>query len=314
MEFDVNATVENLIRHAATGNKDLAILQGYQFVKLLGVGGMGGVCLLEHGITKIRSAIKVMRPDVWMGEADEERFRREISILASLDHKNIVKLQGAGAESNSVFYLMEYCNGGTLDSRLQSKFTLPLDEALNIEYELLDALEYAHYATVPDIELADGTVAEGVGIVHRDLKPLNIFFKKENSDQILKLGDLGLGKAYLLASLTKVTNKGEAIGTPQYMCRQQLSDFKYAKPEVDIWAAAACLYRMLTGFTPRDFPPTIDPWSVVQRQTPIKVSERDATIPSKIALLLDEALDDTSALRFQSVKDFRDNLIIATHL
>ena len=67
-------------------------------------------------------------------------------------------------------------------------------------------------------------------------------------------------KAFDTAGLSGQSATGSVAGTPVFMPRQQVIDFKYARPEVDVWAAAASLYAMLTGAVPRDLPPGRDPW------------------------------------------------------
>jgi len=78
------------------------------------------------------------------------------------------------------------------------------------------------------------------------------------------------------------------------MPRRQLLDYKYARPDVDLWAVTACLYWMLTGGTPRDFPPGTDPVAIVLREPPVPVRERLRSIPRRLAAAIDETLDETA--------------------
>ena len=77
---------------------------------------------------------------------------------------------------------------------------------------------------------------------------------------VAKVGDYGLSKAFDLAGLSGQTCTGAVAGTPAFLPRQQVINFKYARPEVDVWAAAAFLYYLLTVRPPREFPPGMDPW------------------------------------------------------
>jgi serine/threonine protein kinase len=70
---------------------------------------------------------------------------------------------------------------------------------------------------------------------------------------VVKIGAYGLVKAFDLAGLSGQTFTATKMGTPVFMSRRQVLDFKHALPEVDVWASAACLYNMLTGYFPRDF-------------------------------------------------------------
>ncbi|WP_292823608.1 protein kinase, partial [Nostoc sp. JL33] len=155
--------------------------------------------------------------------------------------------------------------------------------------QVLNGLEYAHNAEIPNVKLRKGGFAKGVGLVHRDLKPSNIFLGYVNGKITAKIGDYGLAKAFDLAGLSGKTLTGNKAGTPVLMCRQQLLDYKYAKPEVDVWAAAACLYYMLTGTFPRNFT-TGDPFLAVLQNDPVPIRQRDANIPKQLAEVIDLAL------------------------
>jgi serine/threonine protein kinase len=91
------------------------------------------------------------------------------------------------------------------------------------------------------------------------------------------------------------------------MPRQQVINFKYAKPEVDVWAAAATLYYILTGTPPRDFT-GIDRWLVVLQTEPVPVRFRDASIPQPLAEVIDFALADKPEIRFKSAAEFKQAL------
>src|SRR5207244_2676740 len=91
--------------------------------------------------------------------------------------------------------------------------------------------------------------------------------------------------------------------------RQQAKDFKYSKPDVDIWAIAATLYCLLTGQTPRNFPAGVHPRLVVLEQPVVPIRVRDGNIPSPLADLVDEALIDTPAIRIKTATEFKQRLM-----
>ena len=92
------------------------------------------------------------------------------------------------------------------------------------------------------------------------------------------------------------------------MPRKQVIDFKYAEPEVDVWAAAASLYNMLTGTSPRNFKGS-DPLLVVLETKPVPIRHRDSSIPQPLAELIDLALRDNPKIHFKNAAAFKQALL-----
>jgi serine/threonine protein kinase len=307
-----------LIQKANAGEQNLLAIRNYTILHQLGKGGFGAVYLARHDTcyrtgyrqrTGEEVALKVMLPHVVAYEGAIERFMREMENTKVLRHQNIVKLKDNGYWNNTFFFTLEYCNGGSvIDLMRQRRGPLPIDEAVNIILQVLDGLEYAHNAEIPNVKLAQGGFGRGWGLVHRDIKPANIFLVEYLGNRIAKIGDYGLAKAFDLAGLSGQTLTGEAAGTPFFMPRQQVIDFKYAKPEVDIWATAASLYYMLTGNFPRDFIGK-DPLLAVLQTDPVPIRQRDDRIPSKLAEVIDRALIDNPEIHFKNASDFRRSLL-----
>jgi eukaryotic-like serine/threonine-protein kinase len=124
----------------------------------------------------------------------------------------------------------------------------------------------------------------------------------------VKIGDYGLAKSFDLAGLSGQTLTGTQAGTPVLMCRQQLLNYKYVQPEVDVWAAAACLYYMLTGAFPRDFT-SGDPFLAVLQNDPVPIRQRDANIPQQLAKVIDLALLEKPEIYFKSAAEFKQALL-----
>jgi eukaryotic-like serine/threonine-protein kinase len=188
------------------------------------------------------------------------------------------------------------------------KQALSLDEALPNILQVLHGLEYAHTAPIPNVKLADGTYTAGQGLVHRDLKPANLFPTQIGSNTIAKIGDYSIAKAFDLARLSGLSMSGTMAGTPYFMSRPQLINFKYSKPEVDIWATAACLYYMLTCTYPRDFSdPSKEPFCLVL-ETNAPIRQRNPSIPKPLAEVIDHALIDQPVILFKTAAEFRQAL------
>ncbi|GAB3934289.1 hypothetical protein GCM10027614_07030 [Micromonospora vulcania] len=156
----------------------------------------------------------------------------------------------------------------------------------------MDGLAYAHRAELP-VTLADGRTAVSHGLVHRDITPPNLLLTTgAGGGTVTKIADFGLAKAFDQAGLSGHTRTGAIGGSIAFQARTQLIDYKYARPEVDLWALTACLYWMLTGTTPRDFPAGTDPIAVVLRTRPVPVRQRLASVPPRLAAVIDEMLVD----------------------
>ncbi|HEX3878849.1 MAG TPA: serine/threonine-protein kinase [Bryobacteraceae bacterium] len=304
---------ETLVREIIARETCLA---NYELEGELGRGGMGAVFRVRDRRAGTERALKIVLPESAQRPLVRTFFAREMQNALALDHPHIVKSFAAGVSSETPYLLMEYCSGGSVDM-LMTKMgrPVPLDQAVTITLEVLDALEYAHTAEIREVKLSDGTTATAHGLVHRDIKPQNIFLAEAAGRTTAKLGDYGLSKAYELAGLSGLTTRGVGVrGTLPFMPRKQLGNPLGAGPEVDIWAVAATLYAMLTGETPRDFTAKADvspdayPYYIVQETLPVPIRFREPGVPARIAELLDRALNDEDDLAFQTASQFRQEL------
>jgi serine/threonine protein kinase len=289
-----------------SGDRDLLTLQDYDLIRELGKGGMGAVYLARHKHSGEPVAIKVMLPQVALNDRPRRLFLREIDNTRALCHPNIVQVCDAGCARGTFFLALEYCDGGSVADLVEKQGALSIAEAGAIILQVLDGLEYAHTAVVPAVRLADGSSGSGCGLVHRDLKPPNILLSGAGPSRIAKVADYGLAKSFDLAGLSGQTATGAVAGTRAFMPRQQAVDFKYARPEVDVWAAAASLYWMLTGGQPpRDFPRGKDHWQVVLQDDPVPIRKRLPALPKKLADVIDQAVRDRPEIPFKTAADLK---------
>ncbi|MDX1431151.1 MAG: FHA domain-containing protein [Gammaproteobacteria bacterium] len=287
---------------------EAGVIGDYDLLEQLGDGAVGKVFLAQRRSSGEQVALKILRPRVPVEAWARKVFLREVKSAEILSHRNILAVRDSGfaGERHPLFYFtFEYCPLGNVVDRLRrAGGRLPLAEALGIVLEVLDGLDHAHNVESSVTDPVDGSVRAVRGIVHRDLRPASIYLAGEDGRAIAKVGDFGLAKAFDLAGLGGLSATG-AGGTPLYMPRQQILDFGYAEPEVDVWATAATFYRMLTGTTPRTFSRELDPWLVALQSAPVPIRSRDPSIPRPLAKVIDTALIDRPEIPYKTARELR---------
>lgn len=265
----------------------------YELGEKIGEGGMGAVYLARRKKDAATVAIKIMLAKVAVDDYSRNLFKREIEVTRNLHHPNIVELFDHGSRGNGFWFVMEYCPGGSVWDLVQgSNGSLSIEEAGSIVLQILEGLSHAHDRD----------------IVHRDIKPQNILLTAK-SGGTAKLSDFGLAKNFQKVGLSGMTVTGQVAGTFAFMPREQLTNFKRVKPVGDVWSIGATLYFMLTGKTPRDFPPGQAQAEVVMRGEIVPIQNRNASIPVNLAGVIDRAVARDAKDRHQTAEEFHDALM-----
>jgi serine/threonine protein kinase len=268
---------------------DVPKIAGYRTIRPIRRGGMGAVWLVAEETTGKPMALKVMLPEMAADEGCRKRFLREASLSVQLKHEHVVNQFKYGQSGGTAFILMEYCPGESIEQLMIEKGDkLDLNLATHIILQVLDGLHYCHHAEVA-ATLKDGTIVTVNGVVHRDLKPGNVLLSDHSSGLVAKVADFGLAKAFSIAGLSGMTDNKLIAGMKEFMPSRQIKNFRGAKPAVDVWAAAACYYYMLTGIYPKDFEGK-DAYSVVLNDPAVPIRKHNANIPEKLAEIIDTAL------------------------
>lgn len=287
-------------------------VKGYQKVKLLGKGGMGEVWKVRDEDTGKHYALKTMLPAVKVDENAVKLFVREASVAQVLRHKNVVATYKSGSANGVFFILMDLCEGGSVDGLMEKKGgKLPLELATWILLQVLSGLDYVHHVDLT-AEIKNGIfngTADAHGVVHRDFKPGNIFLSNNSERPVAMVADFGMAKAFDAAGLSKITKSGTVMGTPVFMPRQQAVGFKYAEPEVDVWAAAASYYNMLTGAYPKNFRPGKNAWQIIVGERAVPIRDRNASIPRELAVVIDKALQEEPEIGYKSAAALRKAIV-----
>lgn len=266
------------------GGDVLASIEGYEIEKKLGIGGMGVVYLAHHNKNRKLVAVKVMLSKVAVDERSREQFKREMEVTRNLRHTNIVEFIDQGSTGSAFYFIMEYCDGGNVDDLMRKHGgKIAIDVAGPIMLQTVEGLAYAHKNNM----------------VHRDIKPSNILLCNSGRSFIPKVSDFGLSKNFQKAGLSGMTMTGSYAGTPVFMPREQLINFKYTKPVSDVWSLGATFYYMLTGQLPRDIKRGQDPMEAILQNAIIPIRIREANISKKLAEVIDRALNNDPTQRFQ---------------
>jgi serine/threonine-protein kinase len=220
------------------------VLDGqYRIESLLGKGGMGAVYLGRHILLGDRVAIKILPREVQNNAEWLRRFRREGQAARRFRHANAVTVYDLRTAADGTIYMvMEYVEGQTLDAELKQRGRFNPADALEVLEPIMSVLNTAH----------------AMGVVHRDLKPENIMIGKGNGgESTVKLLDLGIAKMREIAGVessgtTELTMAGQVLGTPYYMSPEQWGELsRDGNMEIDgradIYSLGLVAYQMIAG-------------------------------------------------------------------
>jgi serine/threonine protein kinase len=280
---------------------------GFQKDECLGKGGMGEVWRVTDQSGK-SYALKLMLPQMATDESSQKSFQREAQLMTQLKHPNVVQAQHFGNAGGVYYILMELCKGGSADNLMKKhKGKIDIETATDIILQALDGLIYTHGAEIK-AEDENGKSVTVHGVVHRDFKPGNILIASNRGKPKVKVADFGLAKAFEMAGMTGHTRTGAIGGTLVFMPRQQIIDYRYAKPAVDVWAAAASYYYMLTGCYPKRY----DGKDIVAdalSNAAVPIRKRDSSIPKQLAEVIDHALVEKPAIGFQTAAELKKEIM-----
>jgi eukaryotic-like serine/threonine-protein kinase len=256
----------------------------YQIERELGAGGMATVYLAQDLRHDRKVALKVLRPEL-AAVIGAERFLAEIKTTAHLQHPHILPLHDSGEADGTVFYVMPFVEGESLRDRIQQEHELPVEDAVRIATEVLDALEYAH----------------GQGVIHRDIKPENILLHGGHA----LVADFGIALAASRSEgATRLTETGMSLGTPAYMAPEQAMGERALTPRADIYALGCVLYEMLSGEPPFMGPTAQAIIARVMTEEPRALTLHRHTIPPHVEAAVRKALEKLPADRFATAKEF----------
>ncbi len=197
-------------------------------------GGVGTVFDAVELPSHQRCAVKMLNVGHRNGPA-RQRFEREVRVLQSLDHPNIVCIRRVGEWEGVPYLVTEYIDGENLATIVHHNGPFKTNDALRYARQVAQGLRYAHHKS----------------IVHRDLTPANLLL---DADDVVKIVDLGLAKVLRndVARITDalyedLTPRGVGAGTRPFMSPEQLEGLSNADERSDIYSLGATLCFLLSG-------------------------------------------------------------------
>ncbi|MEW5915712.1 MAG: ADOP family duplicated permease [Gemmatimonadota bacterium] len=296
---------EESAAHTLRDRLQQSVGSAYTIERQLSGGGMSAVFVAMDTAFNRRIVIKVL-PRELADDDSLDRFRREIALVAALQHPQIVPVFGAGEVDGLPYYVMPFVDGESLRKRL-ARGPLSLRETISTLVDVSRALAYAHEH----------------GMVHRDIKPDNILLTTTSA----VVTDFGVAKAIISTKHRKLpaaavtpsggaTTEGMSLGTPAYMAPEQVVGDPNVDHRADLYALGLVAYEMLVGTSPFAGLPPHQQLSAQITEMPQPLSARRADIPPGLERLvmqcLSKAPDKRPRSALEIMRALQDPETIAT--
>ena len=259
---------------------DTVIDGRYRVLRKLGSGGMADVYAAEDRQLGRRVALKVLHRRFAEDQQFVERFRREASSAAGLQHPNIVAIFDRGQWDGTSYIAMELVEGRTLKEVVRGKGPAPPEAAVDVTLQILRAARYAHKH----------------GIVHRDIKPHNVLI---DQDGRVRVTDFGIARA----GTSDMTETGSIMGTAQYLSPEQAQG-RAVDARSDLYSIGIVLSELLTGQVPFDAESPVTVALMQVNEPPLPPRELNPAIPPAIEAVVLRAMEKDPDRRFQSADEF----------
>ncbi|KFK35382.1 hypothetical protein AALP_AA5G278000 [Arabis alpina] len=222
----------------------------YELGPKIGFGSFAVVWLAKHRSSGLEVAVKEIDKKL-LSPKVRDNLLKEISILSTIDHPNIIRFYEAIETGDKIFLVLEYCSGGDLAGYINRHGKVQEAVAKHFMKQLalgLQVLEEKHF-------------------IHRDLKPQNLLLSSKEVTPLLKIGDFGFAR-----SLTPESMAETFCGSPLYMAPEIIRNQKY-DAKADLWSAGAILFQLVTGKPPFDGTNHMQLFQNIVRDTELKFPE-----------------------------------------
>lgn len=210
----------------------------YRIERKLGVGGMGVVFEATHLMLSERVAIKLLLPQIGEDRECRSRFFREAQAAARINSVHVARVRDIGElESGEPYIVMDYLDGFDLNTWIEKRGALSVEQAAQWMLEACKGLAAAHAA----------------GVIHRDIKASNLFITStSDGSSVLKILDFGISKLTEAQGMSEaiLTGTQASMGSPLTMSPEQMLSPRDVDHRTDIWSLGTVLYWCLCGAHP----------------------------------------------------------------
>ncbi|XP_008459813.2 serine/threonine-protein kinase ATG1a isoform X2 [Cucumis melo] len=207
--------------------KDCCLIGNYILERRIGSGSFAVVWKSRHRHLGTVFAVKEIHKKKLLPKVSDSLLR-EISILRTVNHPNIIHLFEAIQTDDSIYLILEYCAGGDLWDYINRHGKVSEAVARDLMRQLASGLK----------------VLQEKHLIHRDLKPQNLLLSSKEGIPLLKIGDFGFAR-----SLANQALADTLCGSPLYMAPEIMNNQKY-DAKADLWSVGAILFQLLTGKLP----------------------------------------------------------------
>lgn len=257
----------------------------YEVLRKLGSGGMADVYLAKDRVLGRQVALKVLSGQYADDQEFIERFRREASAAAGLNHPNIVQIYDKGEAEGTYYIAMEYLPGRSLKDIIVKYAPLSTDLVVSVARQIVEALRYVHRRD----------------IIHRDIKPQNIIIDDEGR---VKVTDFGIARAGGGSSLTQA---GHSIGTAHYISPEQAQGLA-VEAASDLYSLGVVMYEMATGRLPFEGDTSVGIAMQHVNDAPVPPSRLVPEIPQNLETVILRAMGKHPTERYLTAQAMLDDL------
>ncbi len=252
----------------------------YRIGRRIGAGGMAEVYVAEDLQLGRRIALKILYGRFAEDDEFVERFRREASAAAGLQHQNVVSIYDRGELDETAYIAMEYVDGRTLKQIVTEEGTLEPKRAIDLIVQVLRAARFAHKR----------------GVIHRDFKPQNVIVDAEDR---AKVADFGIARA----GASDMTQTGSIMGTAQYLSPEQAQGLPVSA-QSDLYSIGIMLFELLTGRVPFEGDSAVSIALKQVSESPPRPAVLNPAVTPELEQVILRALEKEPARRYGDADEF----------